>query len=115
MRGSIQEVGEHFDDARARYVAWRTLDDYPLVALAGLTEEDSLVTFRALARSYRLTLVIASSLLILLTLVGWVFSTKLAVRRRAEENVRKTYRMATDAANEGFYMLLPVHDSRFSN
>ena len=111
MRGSIQEVGEHFDDARARYVAWRTLDDYPLVALAGLTEEDSLVTFRALARSYRLTLVIASSLLILLTLVGWVFSTKLAVRRRAEENVRKTYRMATDAANEGFYMLLPVHDS----
>jgi len=111
MRGSIQEVGEHFDDARARYVAWRTLDDYPLVALAGLAEEDSLVTFRALAKSYRLTLIIASSLFILLTLVGWIFSSKLALRRRAEENVRKTYRMATDAANEGFYMLLPVHDS----
>ena len=112
MRGSIQESGEHFDDARPRYVAWRMLDDYPLVALAGLTEEDSLVTFQALARSYRMTLIIASSLLILLTLVGLVFSSKLAVRRRAEENVRKTYRMATDAANEGFYMLLPVHDAQ---
>jgi len=111
-RGSIQELGEHFDDARARYVAWRTLDDYPLVALAGLTEEDSLITFRALAKSYRMTLIIASSLLILLTLVGLVFSSKLAVRRRAEENVRKTYRMATDAANEGFYMLLPIHNSQ---
>ena len=111
IRGVIHESGEHFNDGRARYVAWRMLDDYPLVAVAGLTEEDALVTFVALAKSYRMTLLIASSLLILLTFVGWIFSSKLATRRRAEENVRKTYRMATDAANEGFYMLLPLLDS----
>lgn len=112
MRGVIHESAQQFVDKRARYVAWRILDDYPLAAVAGLAEEDALVTFRALARSYRMTFVMVSVLLSSLTLVAIVFSSKLAKRRRAEENVRRTYRMATDAANEGFYMLLPLHDSQ---
>ena len=53
-----------------------------------------------------------SALLMLLTVLGLVFSSKLAKRRRAEENVRRTYRMANDAANEGFYMLMPLYDGQ---
>ncbi len=112
MRGVIHESAQQFVDRRARYIAWRILDDYPLAAVAGLAEEDALVTFQALARSYRMTFIMVSVLLSSLTLAGLVFSSKLAKRRRAEENVRRTYRMATDAANEGFYMLLPLFDSR---
>lgn len=110
QRGVMLESAEKFRDNRARYVAWRKLDDYPLVAVAGLTERDALAPYRALAHSYRVTAVFASVLLVALALAGLIFSHKLAVRRRAEENVRKTYRMATDAANEGFYMLLPLYD-----
>ena len=78
------------------------MKDYPLVTLAGLTEEDALAGYQALARNYRLTATTASVLFLIFAAVGMWFSERLAVRRRAEENVRSTYRMATDAANEGF-------------
>ena len=102
------ESAEKFRDNKARYVAWRKLKDYPLVTLAGLTEEDALAGYQILARHYRLTATTASVLFLIFAAVGMWFSERLAVRRRAEENVRSTYRMATDAANEGFYMLRPV-------
>ncbi len=110
--GLTLEPGEKFRDHKPRYVAWMKLEDYPLVAVAGLSEQDALAPYRDLARSYRITAGIASSLLLLLAVAGGVLSRKLAQRRTAEENVHLTYRMATDAANEGFYMLLPVHDER---
>jgi len=110
-QGVRLESAEKFRDKKARYVAWRKLKDYPLVTLAGLAEEDALAGYQVLARHYRLTATTASVLFLIFAAVGMWFSERLAVRRRAEENVRSTYRMATDAANEGFYMLRPV----FSN
>ena len=107
-QGIRLESAEKFQDKKARYVAWRKLNDYPLVTLAGLTEEDALAGYQILARHYRLTATTASVLFLIFAAVGMWFSERLAVRRRTEENVRSTYRMATDAANEGFYMLRPV-------
>lgn len=110
-QGTRLEAAEKFRDKRARYVAWRKLKDYPLVTLAGLTEEDALAGYQILARHYRLTATTASVLFLIFAAVGIWFSERLNLRRRAEENVRSTYRMATDAANEGFYMLRPVFSS----
>lgn len=110
-RGAALEAGEKFKDGRTRYVAWRKVADYPLVALAAMTQDDALLSYQALASSYRTTAAVASALLIALALVAVVSSAKLASRRRAEEAVRITYRMATDAAKEGFYMLRPVLSS----
>ena len=107
-QGTRRETAEKFRDAKVRYVAWRKLTDYPLVTLAGLTEEEAFSGYQVLARHYRLTATMASILFLIFAGVGMWFSEKLAARRRAEENVRSTYRMATDAANEGFYMLRPV-------
>ncbi len=111
-RGILLEPPEKFRDLRSRYVSWRKLDDYPLVAIAGLSEEDALAPYRSMAYSYRVTAGVATVLLVLLSIAGMFLSRKLMVRRHAEENVRLTYRMATDAANEGFYMLLPLYDGR---
>lgn len=108
FQGIRLEPGTKFRDNKSRYVAWRKLKEYPLVALAGLAEEDALAGYHALSRNYRLTATTASVLFLIFAAVGMWFSERLAVRRRAEENVRSTYRMATDAANEGFYMLRPV-------
>ncbi len=111
-RGVTLEPAATFRDARQRYVAWRKLERYPLVALAGLTEADALAAYRVLARSYRLTAMTASLFLVMFWAAGMVFATKLAARRRAEEDIRSTYRMATDAADEGFYMLRALHDDK---
>lgn len=106
--GILREPDAKFRDGRARYVAWRKIPGFRLVAVAGLTEEDALAGFRAMARETRVNAATVVLLLALLTGAGIVLSAKLSARRRAEEEVRMTYRLATEAANEGFYMLRPL-------
>ena len=110
-RGIALEPAEKFRDLKSRYISWLKLDDYPLVAIAGLSEQDALSPYRSLAYSYRVTAGVSTALLLLLAIAGMILSRKLILRRHAEESVRLTYRMATDAANEGFYMLLPLYDT----
>ena len=109
-QGIRLEAADKFRDQKRRYVAWQRLKDYPLIALSGLTEVDALSGYHQLARDYRLTATTASVLFLIFSGVGIWSTQKLAIRRRAEENVRSTYRMATDAANEGFYMLRPISE-----
>ncbi|MCM0043947.1 MAG: EAL domain-containing protein [Burkholderiaceae bacterium] len=110
-QGVRLEPGERFLDGQPRYVAWRKLDRFPLVAVAGLTEDRVLASFRGSQQAHWRNASIATFCLGLLALAGIVTSLRFALRRRAEEDVRRTYRMATDAANEGFYMLAPIFDA----
>ncbi len=107
LRGVRLESAVLFRDGRARFVAWRHIPGYPIVALAGLSEEDALAAFSQLARTYRINAATVIALLVALAAGGVVLFSKLEARRRMEEEVRLTYRIATDAANEGFYMLRP--------
>ena len=109
-QGVRLEAGEKFRDGQARFVAWRKLESYPLVAIAGLTVDRALAPHHAAVHGYRVSASIATFFLCLLALAGVVLSLRFAARRHSEEDVRRTYRMATDAANEGFYMLTPVFD-----
>lgn len=109
-RAARLEPGDRFQDGKARYVAWHKLDTYSLVAMAGLTEAGALASFDAMARSYRRNAWLAMAFLFGLGVTGFVVSSHITARRRAEDDVRRTYRMATDAANEGFYMLRPSWD-----
>lgn len=111
-QGVRLEPGEQFSDGLARYVAWRKLDGHPLITVAGLAERDALADFHEMRRGYRRNALIATLCLVLLAVAGIATSMRFAMRRRAEEDVRRTYRMATDAANEGFYMLAPVFDEQ---
>ena len=65
FHGIRLESAEKFRDNKARYVAWRKLKDYPLITLAGLTEEDALAGYQILARHYRLTATTASVLFLI--------------------------------------------------
>lgn len=109
-RGIRYEEPEKFKDGYGRYIGWQKHSTLPLVALAAMAEADAMAEFHATAQSYRSFASIASGALLLVGLVMIVLTVKLNVRRAAEEEVRRTYRMATDAANEGFYMLRPVFD-----
>lgn len=116
--GPVQGVqfvgGEKFTDARARFVSWRRIEPYHVVAIAGMTEASALASHRAVAKGYRIGASIATLFLSLLALAGIAISVHVARRHRTDEQVRRTYRMATDAANEGFYMLSPLLDDRGS-
>lgn len=107
VRGARLEPGEFFRDGRTRFVAWRKIPGFSVVALAGLTEEDALAAFRQVAQTYRVNAATVIALLAALVIGGIALFSKMAARRRMEEEVRRTYRVATDAANEGFYMLRP--------
>ncbi len=112
LQGVRLDSGDKFVDGRARYVAWHQITPYQLVAIAGLTEENVLAEHYVVARGYRVGAMIATMFLLLLGLIGIAISVRFARRQRAEEAVRHTYRMATDAANEGFYMLSLLLDER---
>ncbi len=100
-----------FADGEARFVAWQELKSYPLSVMVGLSKQELLSpheqtwdTYRNLARGGTVFLLIAA-------LFGGVFSVRVARRERQALALRKTYRLATDSANEGFYILHPLQDS----
>jgi diguanylate cyclase (GGDEF)-like protein len=107
--GVESQPPERFKDGQARVVAWKQLDLYPLVAVAGLSERDAFAGYRTLVHSRVRMAIFGSVLLALFAAVGMWFSARLAYRRRREEEVRSTYRVATDAAREGFYMIRPAY------
>lgn len=110
--GVAIEPAEKFVDNEARFVAWKQLDGYPLVALAGLCEPDIFEAYDEMAHERKEMTALTSIIVGIFSLVGMWISARLAARRRQEEEVRETYRLATDAANEGFYMIRPVYDRR---
>ena len=103
------EAGKLFADGRARYVAWRKHSKLPLVALASMSADDALVEFRATASSYRGIALLATAALLLAGVVIVIGVASFGARRMVQEEVQRTYRLATDAANEGYYMLRPLY------
>lgn len=109
--GVILEPQEKFRDNVPRFVAWKKLGRYPLVALAAVSEPAALAPYHTTARNYLAFALAGSVMLFLFATVGALFSLRLAWRRSQEEEVKQTYRMAVDAAREGFYMLRPLYDA----
>jgi len=107
--GNRIETGAGFRDKLDRFVGWRKVDRYPLFAVTGLTVSRALEAHNTAARGYRLSAAVATLFLTFFAIAGIRVSIHYAARRRAEADIRRTYRMATDAANEGFYMLSPVY------
>jgi diguanylate cyclase (GGDEF)-like protein/PAS domain S-box-containing protein len=110
--GVEEEPAAKFEDKQARFVAWRKLDKYPLVAIAALSTKNAFAAHETAARNYLQFAAAGTAFLAIFALLGSFFSARLAWRRQHEEEVKATYRVATDAANEGFYMLRPLYDDR---
>jgi diguanylate cyclase (GGDEF)-like protein len=109
-KGVVRMSAEKFVDNQSRVIAWQKLKNYPLVSIVGLSEQEIFASHDAMERDYRRVGVAASAFLFLLAVTGMVFSARLASRKREAEEVKSTYRLATDGAREGFYMLRPLYD-----
>ncbi|OGB23673.1 MAG: hypothetical protein A3I66_24405 [Burkholderiales bacterium RIFCSPLOWO2_02_FULL_57_36] len=108
--GVIEEPKEKFIDDQERIVAWNKLDKYPLLTLAGISKKNALAGYESLARRYRSFAAIGSVFLFLSAIAGMMLSARLAWRNHQADEIKKTYLLAVDAANEGFYMIRPLYD-----
>lgn len=98
-----------FADGVLRYLASKPVPGYPLHVVVGLGQSDVLEPLRDAQATYIKIGIGGSCVLALFAVAATVMSLRLAWRRHREDIVRHTYRVATEGANEGFYMWRPVY------
>jgi signal transduction histidine kinase len=99
-----------FGDSRTRHVAWKTLEDYPLIAMVGLSEQEYFTSQQEALRTNRTVAVSGSIILFLFALAGTWMSMRIVRKKLQEEDVRKAYRIATESGSEGYYMYESLRD-----
>ncbi len=104
--------GTRFVDGRARYVGWHHARNYPMVGLVGLAEQNLMVAYEDRQRELQLIALAASILLLLVAGTGMGYSALRVLRREYAREVEAAYRLATESAREGFYMLRPLYDGQ---
>jgi diguanylate cyclase (GGDEF)-like protein len=110
-KGVIRAAGEHFIDNKARIVAWNKLSNYPLVSIVNQSEDDVFADYREMEQDYMQFAIMGTLLLFLFSTVGISFTAKLTKRRKQANEIRYTYRLATEAAREGFFMVSALYGS----
>lgn len=109
-QGSMMESGHKFFDKQNRFVAWRKVGNYPLFAVSGLSIDDAMVPYQVQARALRNAAMAQGLLILAFSLAGAGLTAFLFRRSHHAEKSQKTYRMTTDVAREGFYVLKPIFD-----
>lgn len=98
-----------FRDGVARYLKAEPVPGYPLYTVVGLGQTDVFAPLQSIASTYLQIGIGGICVLALFAAVAFVMSVRLAWRKHREETVRQTYRVATEGANEGFYMWRPIY------
>jgi diguanylate cyclase len=99
-----------FPDQRSRYVGWQAIGDYSMIVLTGLDQEEVFAPYWAERRSAITVGLWATATLAVFTLIGMSLSMRLQSKQVQLDDLRTTYRMATEGGSEGFYISRPVLD-----
>ncbi|TFW16785.1 EAL domain-containing protein [Massilia arenosa] len=95
-------------DGVPRYLGWKPVAGYPLVAMAGISRAEVLAPIDQRRRvSLRVAYGVTSAL-VLFALLATTQTVRLGWRKYQMDQMQATYRMATEAGNEGFYIARPV-------
>ena len=97
-----------FGDSRSRFVGWKHIDRRGVNALVGLDYEAALAPWRAMRSAWISSALLGTGAIGSFALLAMSSSLRLARRDHELRVIRDTYRMATEASNEGFYMLRPL-------
>ncbi|MDD2365805.1 MAG: ATP-binding protein [Desulfuromonadaceae bacterium] len=107
--GAVLLEGERwFSDRQSRYVAWKTMEQYPLIAVAGISAEDFLIPQQKIWANERRVAFVVSVFLSLFAFTSAVTARRLTKRRQQEEELRAAYRLATEGGSEGYFMYEPL-------
>ena len=109
--GLARAQAQDFSDVVARNLAWQRLPQSGLVVVAGLAEQDMLLAYQYFANRRIAVAVMVGLLLSLATFAGMRTAVRRAGHERRTAEVHKTYSIAVDAANEGFYTVQAIHDT----
>ncbi len=107
-QGVRVEPGARFRDGLAWTIGWKQLADYPLVAVAGITDASAVAGYAPTRAAYLVFASVTSLLVMLGAMFGALSQISAADRRRKAERVRATFRLAVDGAREAFYMIEPM-------
>jgi diguanylate cyclase (GGDEF)-like protein len=99
-----------FKDERGRFLGWQHVKGYPLIALVGMDEADTLAQYREARHSTIWWAMSATIALCILTAIAIALSAELAWRKHRLSLTQATYRLATEEGSEGFYIAQPIHD-----
>lgn len=101
----------------ASLVAWEKVKDFPVIAVVSQSESAVLASHIMRAREYHRLAIAGTAFLFFIALSGTALGARLLWRRSREdevkqhtEEVKKAYRLATDGAREGFFMVQPIYD-----
>lgn len=108
----LMEGKNWFADGRSRYIGWQQIEGYPMLALAGLDQEEALASYRAMRANSLRNAMLTSLALLAFTLIAAFLSIRLAWRKHQLEQTQATYRMATEEGHEGFYIAHPVRNKQ---
>lgn len=107
--GATVREAARYKDGKARIVAWHTVDGYPLVSIVGVSEGALQETYLPRYREIQLIAGIGSLVLALIA-AGCMRHAALRVwRAHHMREVHESYRIATENARDGFYMLRPLY------
>ena len=110
LNGSSRIPAQVFDDGRARFLGWYPVPNYPMFAVIGLDEADTLAQYHAGRHSAIWYGTWATAALAILTAMASAVSAELAWRKHRLGMAQATYRLATEEGSEGFYIVQPVRD-----
>jgi len=115
-QGNARINADQFIDQRARLLSWKRINNYPLVAVAAIDEDNSIASYAVTQSVYLGIAGIFSVLILLLAAVGAYTQLKHLEQLRHESEVQSTFRLAVDGAHEAFYMVQPTYhdDGRIS-
>jgi diguanylate cyclase (GGDEF)-like protein len=108
-QGIEYRTADRYLDGKARIVAWKIVPDYPIMALVGFSEAALLDEYVPRTREV-LLFAIAISLPLLFTVAsGMRRSAVRASKAQYAREMHEAYRIATEHAKEGFYMLRALY------
>nr|WP_314626681.1 EAL domain-containing protein [uncultured Noviherbaspirillum sp.] len=103
--GNLRAPADWFADGKERILAWQNARTYQVVSLVGLSENSQLAA-QAVSEHELLLFAGAGTLgLLLLTGFGISHSARRVWKNHHSREVHEAYRLATENAREGFYML----------
>ncbi len=101
-----------FADNKDRFIAWQNVPNYPIVVLAGLAEEEVMKPYIASWNSYKTGAFWGSLVLFMFVLTASVLSMRIAWRKHQTDEIRNSYRLATESGEEGFFRVGAIIDSK---
>ncbi|MET0962486.1 MAG: EAL domain-containing protein [Noviherbaspirillum sp.] len=110
--GSAVHGGAGFADGHARIVAWHGVTGYPLVAVAGLAQDEVLEPLAARVRGYQLTAITLTLLLMTLAAGGMALTARAAWRRHQTLRTRQALGTVAETGADGFFAWRALPDRR---